>query len=219
MTILTEVQRRLLRTILERGAEGASQALSRWLGEEVRLVLGEVEQIELEEAAEALGPPESLVAACRMGLVGPIGGSLLLCFEDHAGLALVDLLLHQPVGTTTEWGEVEQSAAMETTNIVGCAYLNALASHLPSSLGAGSSAMSTAGELAPTPPVFFHEFAGSLLQFALMDQAQELDRVLLVRTNFELGGDGAGLDWTLLFVPDAPSLAAMASALTDGNAS
>jgi chemotaxis protein CheC len=216
VSLLNDVQKRLLRAILGRGAEGASQALSRWLGHEVRLVLGEVEQVELAAAAEALGPPEGLVAACMMGLTGPLGGSILLCFEDRAGLALVDLLLGQPIGATSEWGAVERSAAMETTNIVGCAYLNALAAHLPSGLGA--SATEPAAELAPTPPRFFHEFAGSLLEFALMDQALELGRVLLVQTTFDASGAGPGLDWTLLFVPDAPSLAALASALAGGDA-
>lgn len=213
MSLLNEVQKRMLQTILGRGAEGASQAISRWIGEPVRLLLGEVEQVELAAAAEALGSPEGLVAACLMGLTGPLGGSILLCFDDRAGLALVDLLLRQPIGTTTEWGEVERSAAMETANIVGCAYLNALAAHLPSSLGT-----TAAGELAPTPPVFFHEFAGSLLQFALIDQALDLEKVLLVRTTFETGGAGAALDWNLLFIPDAPSLAALATALDGGDA-
>ena len=41
------------------------------------------------------------------------------------------------IGTATEWGELEQSAAMETTNIVGCAYLNALAAHLPGKMSRG----------------------------------------------------------------------------------
>ncbi len=203
MIELGEIPRRMLRTVLGRGAEGASQALSRWLGMDVRLTLGDVEQVDLETAAGALGPPESLVAACAMGLTGGIGGSMLLCFEDHAGLALADLLLRQPVGTSTEWGEVERSAAMETANIVGCAYLNALASHLPVGTGAG---------LAPTPPTFLHEFAGSLVEFAVMGQAAELDRVLLAGTTFEAAGAG-DLGWTLLFVPDAPSLAKLAAAL------
>ena len=35
--ILTEAQRHLLRMIFDRGAEAASQALSKWLGEEVHL--------------------------------------------------------------------------------------------------------------------------------------------------------------------------------------
>jgi chemotaxis protein CheC len=203
MIELTDVQLRMLRTVLGLGAEGASRALSRWLGMDVRLTLGDVEQVDLETAAGALGPPDSLVAACAMGLTGGLGGSLLLGFEDRAGLALADLLLRLPVGTSAEWGEVERSAAMETANIVGCAYLNALAAHLPPGDGSG---------LAPTPPTFLHEFAGSLIEFAVMGQAAELDRVLLAGTTFEAAGAG-DLGWTLLFVPDAPSLAALAAAL------
>src|SRR5947209_14296995 len=162
---LTDAHRRLLRMIFDRGAEGASLALSKWLGREVRLAVSDVEVTELERAGELLGPPEALVAACVMGLTGRLTGSLLLVFEDRAGLALVDVLLHQPLGTTTAWGELEQSAARETTNIVGCAYVNALAAHLPG-LSGGTGAPGPEAddsELVPTPPTFFHEFAGSLL--------------------------------------------------------
>ncbi len=112
-----------------------SQALSKWLGQEVHLAISEVELVELARAAELLGPAESLVAACTMGLTGRLTGLILLVFEDRSGLALVDLLLQQPVGTSTTWGELEQSAAKETTNIVGCAYVNALAAHLPGADG------------------------------------------------------------------------------------
>ena len=40
------------------------------------------------------------------------------------------------------------------------------------------------GELIPTPPTFVQEFAASLLQFALMEQAMELDQVLLIHSQF-----------------------------------
>ncbi len=129
--VLTDAHCRLLRMIFDRGAEAASLALSKWLGAEVRLTISEVDLVELDRAAELLGPPDALVAACAMGLTGQLTGSILLVFEDRSGLALVDLLLHQPIGTTTSWGDLEQSAAKETTNIVGCAYVNALAAHLP----------------------------------------------------------------------------------------
>jgi chemotaxis protein CheC len=203
--ILTDAHRRLLRMIFDRGAEGASLALSKWLGREVRLAVSDVELVELEQAGELLGPPETLVAACTMGLTGRLTGSLLLVFADRSGLALVDLLLHQPVGTTTAWGELEQSAARETTNIVGCAYVNALAAHLPGD--------DDDGELVPTPPSFLHEFAGSLLEFALMEQAMELDRLLLIRSEFAGGPDIPQLNWTLLFIPSRAALGSLAASL------
>lgn len=211
-SILTASQCRLLRMIFERGAESASQALSKWLAQEVRLTISEVEQVDLARAAEVLGPQEDLLAGCAMGLSGPLGGQILLVFQERAGLALVDLLLHQPAGTTTDWGELEQSALQETTNIVGCAYLNALAAHLPGKLsgsGAGGD------ELVPTPPTFLREFAGSLIEFALMEQAIEFDQVLLVQTSFSSGGEGLDLGGTLLFIPDRASLHALARALSE----
>jgi chemotaxis protein CheC len=206
--ILTDSQRHLLRMIFDRGAENASQALSKWLGQEVRLAISEVELVELERASELLGPEESLVAACTMGLTGRLTGLILLVFEDRSGLALADLLLQQPVGTSTTWDELEQSAAKETTNIVGCAYVNALAAHLP-----GAEAKAGANELIPTPPTFVREFAGSLLEFALMEQALELDQILLIHTEFAAGRQGLSLNWTLLFVPSRDALHVLAASL------
>ena len=201
-TTLDDRQRRLLKTILERGADGASSALSRWLGCPVRLEVGEVDQVEVEAATEAIGPGETLVAACAMAVAGRVSGLLILAFEDESGLALADLLQRLPIGTTTAWGELERSAAQETANIVGCAYHTALASHLPG--GSGS--------IEPGPPDFRHEFAASLLEFALLDQATRADRVLLVQTRFL--AEPAELRWTLLLIPSAEALADLAAALS-----
>jgi chemotaxis protein CheC len=206
--ILTAAQLHLLRMIFDRGTEAASQALSKWLGEELRLTMNTVSEVEIQQAVELLGPPESLVAACSMGLDGWLTGLILLVFKDSSGLALTDLLMHQTIGTTTEWGELEESAAKETTNIVGCAYVNALATHLP-----GIEAKAGANELIPTPPTFVREFAGSLLEFALMEQALELDQLLLIHTEFAAGRQGLSLNWTLLFVPSRDALHVLAASL------
>jgi chemotaxis protein CheC len=216
--ILTDMQRHFLRMIFDRGAESASRALSKWVGQEVHLAVNEIELVELEQAAELLGPAESLVAACTMGLTGRLTGLILLVFEDASGLALVDLLINQPVGTTMVWGELEQSAVNETTNIVGCAYVNALVTHLPGIVLHNSTqdkvTRATAGELVPTPPIFVREFAGSLLQFVLMEQALELDQILLIHSQFEAGNQELNLNWTLLFIPSRESLHALAESLT-----
>ncbi len=211
---MNDASRRLLKMIFDRGAESASQALSKWLGAEAHLTVNDVELADLAAAAELLGPPEALVAACVMGLTGRLTGSILLVFEDRSGLALADLLLQLPLGTTKVWSELEQSAAKETMNIVGCAYVNALATHLPTAHLAlhtdraevGGDLASLSADLVPTPPTFFHEFAGSLLEFALMDQAQELDQVLLIRSELAALRPGVNLNWTLLFVPSRESL-------------
>lgn len=192
---LTELQLRLLATIFERGAENAAAALSQWLGCSVRLTVSAVERVGLAEASELLGPEDSLVAACTMPVLGGVKGLILLVFEDRAGLALADLLLRQPLGTATAWGDLERSAALETANIVGCAYVNSLAAHLSAVPG---------GAIVPGPPAFRHEFAASLLEFALMDQAAGSNELLLANTAFS--AEATRLDWSLLFVPGGGSL-------------
>jgi chemotaxis protein CheC len=212
--ILNDPQRHFLRMIFDRGADAASQALSKWLGQEIHLLISEVELIELVQVTDLLGPAEALVAACSMRLVGRLTGLILLVFEDTAGLALVDLLLGHLVGTTTAWGDLEQSAAKETANIIGCAYLNSLAAHLPPITPTQNDVnQPNTGELIPTPPTFVHEFAGSLLQFALMEQAFELDQVLLIHSQFSARKQGLNLNWTLLFIPSCESLHLLAASL------
>jgi chemotaxis protein CheC len=218
---LTGAQLNLLRMVFERGTEAASQALSKWLGQDICLTMSVVNEIELAQAEQLLGPPDSLVAACSMGLTGWLTGLILLVFEDRSGLALSDLLLHRSVGTATEWGELEESAAKETTNIVGCAYVNALASHLPRPPAVASAKEGEAekpgdratGDLVPTPPTFVQEFAGSLLEFAFMEQAMELDQVLVIRSELKAAGTGLNLDWTLLYIPSRASRQALFESL------
>jgi chemotaxis protein CheC len=201
-------QRRILTSIFERGAEDASVALSKWLSQPTQLTVSAVEDAELSEAAEMLGPADALVAVCAIELSGRLAGHLLLVFEDKSGLALADLLLRQPLGKATQWGELEQSAALETANIVCCAYLNSLAAHLPMKPEAADAHNPM---LLPSPPLFRHEFAGSLLQFALMDQAMRLERLLLIRSNFS--ANDTDLNWCLLLVLTAESLNDLSNAL------
>jgi chemotaxis protein CheC len=215
--VLNSAQRHLLRTLFDRGSESASKALSMWLNQEIHLTTSEVELVELARATELLGSPELLVAACAMGLTGQLTGLILFVFEDQSGLALVDLLTQQPSGTTTSWSELEQSVAKETTNIVGCSYLNKLVEYLPSrgpqELSQTQWPANLSGDLVPTPPTFVREFAGSLLQFALMDQALTLDHVLVAHTQFCAGRQALDLNWTMLFVPSRESLHALVNSL------
>jgi chemotaxis protein CheC len=209
--VFTGAKTRSLTAIFERGAEEASLALTKWLGQPVQVAISAVAEVELAEAADLLGPADELVGACAMELTGPLSGHLLMVFQDRSGLALADLLLRNPLGTAAAWGELEQSAAMETANIVGCSYLNSLAAHLPLPLPPGTSRAAWEPALLPSPPTFRHEFAGSLLEFAVMDQAVTLDRLLVVECRFTT--EHGAMDWSLLLVPSCESLHALSAAL------
>jgi chemotaxis protein CheC len=181
---------------IHRGAESASSSLSRWLGRTARIAISGVCLGDLAEAVEALGPSDALVAACGMTLEGGVSGTVLLGFGGESALEMVDALLGQEPGTAREWGELERSAAQETANIVVCAFVNALAGSIEHRK-----------PLLPGPPEFRLDFAGSLLQFALMDQALGSDRIVLIESKFEIEGIENGC--SLVLVPTAGSLEAL----------
>jgi chemotaxis protein CheC len=201
--MLSEPQLAALTVVFRAGAADATIALSRWLGKPAQISVERVEQLPLHDATEVLGEADAPLAACVMVIHGRVTGQLIMAFDDRSGLCLADLLLARPTGTSTSWTALERSAAEETANIVGCAYLNALSRHFQ---GAAEG-----DEVLPTPPKLTHDFAQSLIQFAVMNQAAASDMVFLTRTQFSI--DGSPVHWSLLFVPDAECLPTLESIL------
>ena len=198
--ILDAEQLEALGQALHRGAADASIALGKWFKKPTQITLDAVEQLSLHDATSVLGDDVEPICFCAVQMTGYLTGHLILAFDDASGLALADMLLGQKRGTAREWLEMETSAALETTNILCCAYLNSLSR-------AFAAVSPDASGLIPTPPRFSRDFAGSLIQSALMGQVMTADHALLARTRFEI--DGAPANWTLLCVPDAESMSAL----------
>lgn len=193
-----------LEQAFQTSAAHASDAMSRWLSVPSLLTIESIEQLPLEEAAGVLGDEEDLLCFCTMVMTGTLTGSIVLTFNDENGLSLSDLLLDRPVGSAEEWSEIEQSAAIESTNIICTNFLNALATCFPESAGV---------TLIPAPPVFNRDFAESQLQFMYMDQAMTTNTIFLVQARFEIRGEP--LNWTLLFIPDKKSVAVLRDLLPE----
>ncbi len=212
MMTLSQPQMEQLTELFRCGASDASKALSVWLGRHASVCVDQLKQLNLEEATDSLGPADATLCACIMGVTGGISGQMLFCFDDESGLLLCDLLLGRD-GVASEWGELETSSAMETANIVGCAYLNSLANAMPSfSSPVADYLGKTSHVWVPTPPQFVRDFAASILQFAVMNQAAEFDTVLVAQTRFQI--DDQPVAWTLLLIPDANSLNSIINSTT-----
>lgn len=203
---LTVSQLQHLAAAFHKGAEAASAAMAKWLNVPSMVFLESLDQVPLEEAGGLLGDEDSTVCVCAMQLEGSLTGQLAFAFEDQCGLALTDLLLNYPAGTASQWGELEQSAALESTNIIGCAYLNACAESL-------AILTPEISELIPSPPEFRRDFAESVLQSLLLSQALEANTVFVAHSRFEIRKQSTS--WTLLLVPDAASLARLCEVLPD----
>jgi chemotaxis protein CheC len=202
--VLTESQFALLSTALHQAAQRASVSLQKWLDRPASISIDAVEQVPLPDAARILGDEDTPIGCCTTEINGALAGEFILAFDDASGWALADMLLDQPPGTTSEWDELTRSAAEETTNIVCCAYVNALSETLTRAVGIPC-------ELMPGPPVFRIDFAESVLQSALVGQAMAGDDLLVARAAFCIAT--GSVNWSLVFVPNAASMENLQRAL------
>ena len=202
---LTSDQLQRLTLAFHAGARTGSEAMRGWLSAPAEISIDSADECPLELATEVLGQSGDIVGMCLMQMEGTLNGQMVLAFDDASGLSLSDLLLGNPPGTATEWGEVEISSAQESMNILGSAYLNGMSKFLSELCG-------EAMTLIPSPPVFFRDFAESLLQTVFIEQASSGNHVLFARARFEL--HGCPLNWTFLLIPDPPSLTRLSQILS-----
>lgn len=179
-----------LQALFASATHDASAAMCRWTDGIITVTLDEVRQVTLEEAVAALGLGDDPLTIVVMTLDGELGGSIVLMFSELQGRMLAASLLGREADAESEWSELEKSALMETGNILGCAYVNALTRLVGT-------------DLRPSPPYFIQDFAASVLQQALMTQAVCGDSLLLCDIAFHRRG--GKLDWRMVFVP-APGL-------------
>lgn len=194
----------LLSEALHRGVADSAAALETWLAAPASVTIEAVDQCSLEDATQVLGDDGDVVCMCIMQMEGALTGQLLLAFDDASGLTLADLLLSRSLGTSANWNDLEISAALETMNIVGSAYLNGIAEML-------AARSDTPISLIPTPPQFLRDFVESLLQTAFVEQAATGRYIVFARTRFELREQP--LRWTFLLIPDPVSLSRLTESL------
>lgn len=133
-----------------RAAAGlASEALSKWLGRPVSITIQQVEAMPLEEATGLLGEQEGTICGCAMEIRGSLQGILVVLSDDDAGLALAAMLLGREPSAGDRWGELEKSAVVETTNIIGRAYVNAMAKSTAATTAAMPSPPGSSATLLP----------------------------------------------------------------------
>jgi len=191
--------------VLEAGRK-AAESLATWIGHPVRLDWTRPEAVAVEDAAELFGPAEAEVAACVLEVSGSARGRFVLIVDAPSIARFVSSMMGQGPAISEEalklatedpgsfWDELARSAALETANIVACAFLNALAQ----SWEEGGETQGV--RLIPTPPQFTLDFAGSLSQMLVADIAEDSHGVLLTKSRMHLE-DVAGGDWRLVWVP------------------
>ncbi len=120
-----------LREVANIGAGHAASALSQIMTDRrVLISVPDVELVRSDAVAELFGKPDTVIVAVWMDILGDLSGRTALALPEESAKLLCDFMLSRELGTTTELEELERSTMSEAGNILGSAYLNALADFL-----------------------------------------------------------------------------------------
>lgn len=180
-----------LTVVAKDGATRAGRGLSGLMGQEIAIHVPNVRLGTKTDACDAVGGEESLVLGAYLSITGDITGHVMLLFPEGRALECVDLMCGQKPGTTTDADEFAQSAIGELGNIVGSAFVNALADDLNLILH-------------PSPPTILHDMAVALVESVYAEVLSQGGDVVMMDAVFEdQKGRTAGL---LLVAPDPASI-------------
>jgi chemotaxis protein CheC len=192
---LREGEYQTLLSIVQRGLNDSSQALSSMTTGGIRLEDPRLEFLPLNVVPGIAGGPENVVVAVYLGIQGDVNGHLMLLFTRFSALRVVDMLLEAPAGTTLGLDELGLSALAETGNVCGSSFLNALSDR-------------TGLKIVPTTPVVVTDMAGAILQSVVTELYLNGDEVLMVETGFN-----SEIPGHFLLMPDQESMARLIAAL------
>ena len=196
---LTPAEIDALREVANIGAGHAATALSQMTSRKIMIDVPEVSIRRLEEAAELIGPPDTIVASVLMHMMGDLTGRTLLVLPEDSARRLCRILLRRDdVGE--RFSEMERSTITETGNILCSAYLNALSDFMGMML-------------VPSVPALVIDQSGAVLTTAYLNFGHARDYVICVETAFRIAGTEEPLFGQFILMPDAASLAAIFDAI------
>jgi chemotaxis protein CheC len=197
---LKESQLDAMREVANIGAGHAATALSQMTNRTIMITVPRVNIRPLEEACDTIGTPDQVIAAILMHMMGDLTGRALLLFPQRSARTLCDYLLRREIGTTQDFGEMEQSALKEAGNILGSAYLNALSDFMGMML-------------VPSVPSLVIDLSGAVLTSAHLNFGHDRDYAFCVETSFRLEGATEPLGGHFLLLPDMASVRSIFDAI------
>jgi chemotaxis protein CheC len=197
---LKESQLDAMREVANIGAGHAATALSQMTNRTIMITVPKVKIRPLEDASDMLGPPDQVVASILMHMMGDLTGRAMLLFPARAALVLCDFLFRREIGTTTGFGEMEQSSLKEAGNILASAYLNALSDFMGMML-------------VPSIPSLVIDLSGAALVSAHLNFGHDREYAFCVETSFRVEGSPTPMAGHFLLLPDVASLRSIFDAI------
>jgi chemotaxis protein CheC len=192
-----------LREVANIGAGHAATALSQMVQQRIMVDIPEIKIVRLEDVGEMLGPPDEIVSAVMMQLLGDVTGRTIQIFPWRTAVQLTSKLLSRESSMAPEdFGELEQSALKEVSNILVGAYVNALSEFMGLML-------------IMSPPALAIDTAQAVLTTSYLNFGEHQEYVFAVNTRLGMDSN-TELGAHFLLLPDEASLKVILRALRIG---
>ncbi len=182
-----------LREVSNIGAGHAATALSDMTGQKVLINVPVIAVDDLATIFKKTAGPDQPVVGVLIGLTGDINGRTLLLFAEGEAFRFCESLLRRPTGSVSGLSDIERSALNETSNILTCAYMNALADLLGMMV-------------VPSTPELLYDTAEAVLRQVGARTAPGGEIVVSIKNEFTFIDQGLKLLGYFLLLPDADSL-------------
>ncbi len=197
---LSEIQLDTIREISNIGMGNAATALSQLVGCTVNITVPHALIVDMTEIAPLLGGEELEVAASYVQVVGQARGHLVLVFSIPDAHRIIELMA-PGANLDLMRDEMARSAIQEIGNILGSSFLRSLSDL-------------TQLNILPTVPAVAVDFAGSIVSYVVSSLYDVTEKLVVVRTNFDVGGESvAGY---CIFIPEPGSLKVILESLGMG---
>jgi chemotaxis protein CheC len=190
---LTPRQLDALREVANIGAGHAATALSEMTGQTIMISVPRLTVCPVGEVPHGVSTGEEPVASVQMGMAGDLSGATAWLIPRESALRVAEMMARRPAGSFTAVGAFEQSAIQEAGNILGSAFLNALAEFMGMTL-------------LPTPPQFAVDAASVVLSATSRASAPGAALAFVIDTEFFLWERQEPLRGFFFMLPDAVSL-------------
>ncbi len=182
-----------IQKIASEGIHHAVGGLSDMVGENLTAAEPRISFVPLLEIPYQVGGPENEVVGIYLRAIGDLPGQFMLIMPYIKALEMIDMILGEPRGTTTELEGMGRSALAEVGNLTGAYFLNALAA-------------ATNRTTTLTPPAVMFDMVGAILNIIVAGALDIVENVVVIGTNIQQGNREVQADFW--YVPDIQALQA-----------
>ncbi|MCG3210030.1 MAG: CheY-P phosphatase CheC [Anaerolineae bacterium] len=157
--------------LLDSAIQNVARGLTEMVGRTITIETTNIESLSIGHLPSWLGNPEAEMVGVYLLIDGDIAGQVILILALAEALHLIDLLLGEPDGTTTELDDLGRSALAETGNLATSYFLNEMAKR-------------TGTELRPSPPAVMVDMLGAIFNVISAPVAAVSDQLMIVEAEF-----------------------------------